>query len=77
MCCRAEIALTDGRLMAVTRELNTTAEQEEALKRLLSDLERELRDLNTTVARKQQQLIEHFHSGFAGNKLIQTNDIRN
>lgn len=68
MCCRAEIALTDGRLMAVTRELNTTAAEEEAMKRILSDLERELRDLNTTVARKQQLLTEYLHSGFAGNK---------
>ncbi|TMS16035.1 Laminin subunit beta-1, partial [Larimichthys crocea] len=62
---RAEIALTDGRLMAVTRELNTTAAEEEAMKRMLSDLERELRDLNTTVARKQQLLTEYLHSGFA------------
>ncbi|TKS77036.1 Laminin subunit beta-1 [Collichthys lucidus] len=62
---RAEIALTDGRLMAVTRELNTTAAEEEAMKRILSDLERELRDLNTTVARKQQLLTEYLHSGFA------------
>uniref|UniRef100_A0A8C9YFE3 Laminin, beta 2-like n=1 Tax=Sander lucioperca TaxID=283035 RepID=A0A8C9YFE3_SANLU len=50
---RAEIALTDGRLMGVTRELNTTAEEEEALKRTLSVLERELRDINATVKVKK------------------------
>ncbi|KAG7235214.1 hypothetical protein INR49_030617, partial [Caranx melampygus] len=45
---RAEIALTDGRLMGVTRELNTTAEEEGALRHELTNLERELRDLNST-----------------------------
>lgn len=62
---RAEIALTDGRLMAITRELNTTAEEEGALRRTLSDLERELRDINTTVAQKKHQLDDYFTSGFA------------
>ncbi|XP_070766889.1 laminin subunit beta-1 [Enoplosus armatus] len=62
---RAEIALTDGRLMAVTRELNTTAGEEAALRRTLSDLERELRDINTTVAHKQHLLDDYLTSGFA------------
>ncbi|KAM6930149.1 laminin subunit beta-1 [Lycodopsis pacificus] len=62
---RAEIALTDGRLMGVTRELNTTAEEERALRRTLSDLERELRDFNTTVAHKQRLLDDYLTSGFA------------
>ncbi|XP_078110423.1 laminin subunit beta-1 [Sander vitreus] len=62
---RAEIALTDGRLMGVTRELNTTAEEEEALKRTLSLLERELRDINATVVQKQRLLDDYLASGFA------------
>lgn len=71
MCCRAEIALTDGRLMAVGRELNATAEEEEALRRTLNVLERELRDINTTMAHKQRLLDEYLTSGFAGSKLNQ------
>lgn len=63
---RAEIALTDGRLMVITRDLNTTAEEEEALRRTLSELERELRDVNTTVALKKQLLENYLTSGFAG-----------
>ncbi|XP_069025233.1 laminin subunit beta-1 [Embiotoca jacksoni] len=62
---RAEIALTDGRLMGIGRELNTTAAEEEALKRTLSDLEKELRDVNNTVALKQQLLDDYLTSGFA------------
>ncbi|XP_034028045.1 laminin subunit beta-2 isoform X2 [Thalassophryne amazonica] len=61
---RAEIALTDGRLMGIARELNATAEKEGALSRTLSDLERELRDINTTVARKQNELQNYINSGF-------------
>uniref|UniRef100_A0A3Q3VKW8 Uncharacterized protein n=1 Tax=Mola mola TaxID=94237 RepID=A0A3Q3VKW8_MOLML len=61
---RSEIALTDGRLMGVSRELNTTAEEDRTLGRTLSNLERELRDINTTVARKRQQLEDYLTSGF-------------
>ncbi|XP_034394038.1 laminin subunit beta-2 [Cyclopterus lumpus] len=61
---RAEIALTDGRMMGVTRELNTTAEEERALRRTLSNLERELRDINATVAYKQNLLDDYLTSGF-------------
>uniref|UniRef100_A0A3Q2XNE3 Laminin, beta 2-like n=1 Tax=Hippocampus comes TaxID=109280 RepID=A0A3Q2XNE3_HIPCM len=62
---RAEIALTDGRLMGVARELNTTAEDDDALRRTLSDMERQLMDINATVASKQQQIDDYLTSGFA------------
>lgn len=62
---RAEIALTDGRLMGFTRELNITAEKDGSLRRTLSDLERELRDVNTTVAHKRRLLDDYLTSGFA------------
>lgn len=62
MCFRAEIALTDGRLMAMGQELNTTAETDRALRRTLDNMEKELRDLNTTVTDKQK-LLELFSSG--------------
>lgn len=62
---RAEIALTDGRLMGVARELNTTAAEEEALRRTLSDLEKDLRDVNNTVAHKERLLEDYLTSGFA------------
>lgn len=66
LCSRAEIALTDGRLMGVAQELNVTAEEEKALSNTLSVLEGELRDLNSTVALKQKLLEDLFTSGFAG-----------
>lgn len=72
---RAEIALTDGRLMGVTRELNTTAEEEERLRHILTDLERDLRDINTTVAHKQQLLDDYLTSGLAGSKLNQASEV--
>ncbi|XP_041655654.1 laminin subunit beta-2 [Cheilinus undulatus] len=62
---RAEIALTDGRLMSVARELNTTSAEEEALRHTLTDLERQLRDINTTVAEKQQLVENYLTSGFS------------
>ncbi|XP_040008988.1 laminin subunit beta-1 isoform X2 [Xiphias gladius] len=62
---RAEIALTDGRLMGVTRELNTTAAEEGALRHTLNDLESKLRDINTTMAHKKRLLDAHLTSGFA------------
>lgn len=62
---RAEIALTDGRLMGVSRELNSTAAEEGALRQTLSGLERELRDINTTVAHKRRLLDDYLTSGFA------------
>ncbi|KAM8864103.1 laminin subunit beta-1 isoform 4-T6 [Spinachia spinachia] len=62
---RAEIALTDGRLMGVAQEINSTAEEESELRHTLSDLERELRDINATVAQKQRLLDDYLTSGFA------------
>ncbi|XP_061592831.1 laminin subunit beta-2 [Cololabis saira] len=62
---RAEIALMDGRVMDVGRELNTTDRQNGVLKRTLDDLEKDLRDINNTVAHKQRQLDDHLTSGFA------------
>lgn len=67
MCFRAEIALTDGRLMAMGQELNTTAETDRTLRHRLDNMEKELRDLNTTLA--DEQKLEQFGSGFAGNLL--------
>ncbi|XP_041860156.1 laminin subunit beta-1 [Melanotaenia boesemani] len=62
---RAEIALTDGRLMGIARELNTTAEEEKAIKNTLNDLEKMLMDVNTTVVHKQQLLDNYLTSGFS------------
>uniref|UniRef100_A0A665WFI8 Laminin subunit beta-2-like n=1 Tax=Echeneis naucrates TaxID=173247 RepID=A0A665WFI8_ECHNA len=61
---RAEIALTDGRLMGVARELNITAEEEGVLRGTLNDLEKELREFNATVADKQRLLEDYLTSGF-------------
>ncbi|KAM9785727.1 laminin subunit beta-1 [Neosynchiropus ocellatus] len=61
---RAEIALTDGRLMGVARELNATAEEEEALRSILAGLEREMMALNATLAYKKQQMDDYLSSGF-------------
>lgn len=66
MRSRAEIALTDGRLMGVTRELNSAAAEDEALRRTLSQLEAELRDVNASVALKEQLLKDYLTSGFSG-----------
>ena len=52
--------------MGVTRDLNTTAKEDGALRQILSGLERELRDVNTSVAHKQQQLEDYLTSGFTG-----------
>lgn len=68
MRCRAEIALTDGRLMGVAREINSTSEEESELRRTLSDLEQQLRDVNATVAHKQRVLDDFLTSGFAGSR---------
>ncbi|XP_037130494.1 laminin subunit beta-2 [Syngnathus acus] len=61
---RAEIALTDGRLMGVVRELNTTAEDDDALRQTLTDMEGQLMDINATVAAKRQQIDDYLISGF-------------
>lgn len=72
MCSRAEIALSDGRLMGVTRELNVTTEDEGALSQTLTGLERELRDINTTVAHKHRLLQDYLTSGFTGSQWYMT-----
>uniref|UniRef100_A0A8C1T9L1 Laminin, beta 2-like n=1 Tax=Cyprinus carpio TaxID=7962 RepID=A0A8C1T9L1_CYPCA len=74
---RAEIALTDGRLMGVSRELNVTADLDNALKRNLTALEKELKDLNNTLHRLQRELKNYHTAGLAGkvvffNKLYDT-----
>ncbi|XP_045065518.1 laminin subunit beta-2-like [Coregonus clupeaformis] len=61
---RAEIALTDGRLMGVARELNGTAVQDEVLRRNLTQMERELRDLNITLVHRHQERRNNLSSGF-------------
>uniref|UniRef100_A0A671QX29 Laminin subunit beta-1-like n=1 Tax=Sinocyclocheilus anshuiensis TaxID=1608454 RepID=A0A671QX29_9TELE len=63
---RAEIALTDGRLMGVSRELNVTADLDNALKRNLTALEKELKDLNNTLHRLHIELDNYLTAGFAG-----------
>uniref|UniRef100_A0A9J8DEI0 Laminin, beta 2-like n=1 Tax=Cyprinus carpio carpio TaxID=630221 RepID=A0A9J8DEI0_CYPCA len=60
---RAEIALTDGRLMGVSRELNVTADLDNALKRNLTALEKELKDLNNTLHRLQRELKNYHTAG--------------
>ncbi|KAF3696520.1 Laminin subunit beta-2 [Channa argus] len=62
---RAEIAVSDGRLMGIAQELNATAEKEHTLTRTLNDLERELRHINATVAQKQRLLDEYHAAGFS------------
>ncbi|XP_016138604.1 laminin subunit beta-1-like [Sinocyclocheilus grahami] len=62
---RAEIALTDGRLMGVSRELNVTADLDNALKRNLTALEKELKDLNNTLHRLHIELDNYLTAGFA------------
>ncbi|XP_028308812.1 laminin subunit beta-2 isoform X2 [Gouania willdenowi] len=61
---RAEVALTDGRLMAIGREMNVTAGEENTLKQELSHLEKDLREVNDTLAYKKQLLDDYLTSGF-------------
>ncbi|KAM6977412.1 laminin subunit beta-1 [Aplochiton taeniatus] len=61
---RAEIALTDGRLMDMTRELNATAEHDGKLRRALSELEQTLRDVNATLSQHRKELDNYMSSGF-------------
>lgn len=67
LCFSAEILITDGRLTDIGQEVNATAGRDEELQRTLSDLEKELRDINATVAHKQQVLEDYLTSGFEGN----------
>ncbi|KAL7859957.1 hypothetical protein SRHO_G00151040 [Serrasalmus rhombeus] len=62
---RAEIAITDGRLMGIEREINGTAEQDNILKRNLTSMEQELRDLNDTLAQRRKDMNNYLTAGFA------------
>ncbi|ROL52307.1 Laminin subunit beta-1, partial [Anabarilius grahami] len=62
---RAEIALTDGRLMGVIRELNITADLDSALKQNLTALEKELKDLNSTLHQMRRGLENYLTAGLA------------
>ncbi|XP_073678938.1 laminin subunit beta-1 [Garra rufa] len=62
---RAEIALNDGRLMGVSRELNVTADLDNAQKRNLTALEKELKDLNNTLNRLRKELQNYLTAGLA------------
>ncbi|CAN9515951.1 unnamed protein product [Ophioblennius macclurei] len=61
---RAEIALTDGRLMTISHDFDRTGKEDRMLKHLLSDLEKQLTDVNNTVAYKKEQLDDYLTSGF-------------
>lgn len=60
------MVLTDGRLMGVSRELNTTADSYRTLTHTLNLMERELRNISATVAHKQQLMEDYHRSGLAG-----------
>uniref|UniRef100_A0A8C9RWJ6 Laminin, beta 2-like n=1 Tax=Scleropages formosus TaxID=113540 RepID=A0A8C9RWJ6_SCLFO len=62
---RAEITLINGRLMVPAEELNGTMVMDEQLRRNLTRLEEELRDVNATLAKKRHQLENRFSAGFA------------
>lgn len=66
---RAEVALTNERLMGVGQELNATAGDDDKLRSELNKLEQELMDLNATVAQKQRLLDEYRSSGFTGDRV--------
>ena len=52
--------------MGVAQELNGTAEHDGKLRRSLSLLEAELKDVNTTVAQRRGELENYLTSGTAG-----------
>ncbi|XP_056304742.1 laminin subunit beta-1 [Danio aesculapii] len=62
---RAEIALTDGRLMGVIRDLNVTTDHNNDLKRNLTALEKELKDLNNTLHQLSRELENYLTAGLA------------
>lgn len=63
---RAEIAVTDGRLMGIEREMHATAEQDIVLKQNLTSMEQELRDLIDTLAQRRRDLDNYLTAGLAG-----------
>ncbi|XP_030624313.1 laminin subunit beta-2 [Chanos chanos] len=62
---RAEIAMTDGRMMSVFKELNTTAELDHTLRLNLNTLEQDLSQLNSTLAQRHRELENFLSAGFA------------
>ncbi|XP_072309145.1 laminin subunit beta-2-like, partial [Eucyclogobius newberryi] len=62
---RAEIAVADGRLMAIGADLNISSSQEASVRQRLGDLEEELKNLNQTLSLKQQLLHDLLTSGFS------------
>nr|XP_055044545.1 laminin subunit beta-2 [Misgurnus anguillicaudatus] len=62
---RAEIAWTNGRLMDVVRDLNATAEHDNALKQNLNALEQELKVLNNTLQQMLEELENFRTAGLA------------
>ncbi|XP_031421824.1 laminin subunit beta-1 [Clupea harengus] len=62
---RAEIALTDGRLMATTKDLNQVNEKDRHLRQNLTSMEQELKDLNATLASHRRQVEDYLSGGFA------------
>lgn len=64
------MALTEGRLMGVAREIDATGEEDTRLRDALERLERELRNINATVARKQQLVDDLRASGVEGSSSL-------
>ncbi|TSM04853.1 Laminin subunit beta-2 [Bagarius yarrelli] len=62
---RAEIAVTDGRLMEAQRDLNVTTEHNNILKHNLTSLEQEFGDLNTTLNRWKDELTNYISGGIS------------
>uniref|UniRef100_A0A8C5ASR3 Laminin, beta 2-like n=1 Tax=Gadus morhua TaxID=8049 RepID=A0A8C5ASR3_GADMO len=63
---RAEVALTDGRLMGVVRDLNSTAVLDAGLRLTLEGLERDLSEVNATLNAKRQDVVDILPGGFTG-----------
>ncbi|KAJ8393455.1 hypothetical protein AAFF_G00059280 [Aldrovandia affinis] len=61
---RAEIALTDGRLMGIALEINGTAGRDGELRGNLTQLEQQLGDLNATLAQRRRELENYLSAGF-------------
>lgn len=66
MSFRPEIVLINSRLTGIDQDTNKTKEADKVLKRALTDLEKELMDVNATLARKQELLDKYLTSGFSG-----------
>uniref|UniRef100_A0AAR2J5X9 Laminin, beta 2-like n=1 Tax=Pygocentrus nattereri TaxID=42514 RepID=A0AAR2J5X9_PYGNA len=60
------IRLIIAKILEMEREINGTAEQDNSLKRNLTSMEQELRDLNDTLAQRRKDLNDYLTAGFAG-----------